>query len=140
MSPPPITRPFRLDLPALERLLRESGGGASGLPDALDDYLVARVGERIVGAVGAAYRGSAGVLRALAVAPGAEAAEVEQALVQALVADARRMGARYLLVPSGWGAERFAALGFAVPGDAARDAARAADLAPLDGYLALPVD
>jgi amino-acid N-acetyltransferase len=131
---PPITRPFRLDLPALERLLRDAGLPASGLPEALDDYLVARSGERIVGAVGAEYRGAVALVRALAVAPAARGQGLGGALVEALVADARRMGTRYLLAPAGKAADYFARLGFGPLTDEARAAAEAAGVSTAAGY------
>src|SRR3954453_5854652 len=110
---PSITRPFRLDLPALERLLSSGAHVETGLPAALDGYLVARDGERLVGAIGADYRGAVAVVRALVVAPTAAAPDLERALVAALLADARRMGAGYLLGAAPPGGEPYHHLGFA---------------------------
>src|SRR5205823_6507998 len=109
---PPITRPFRADLPELERLLAEAGLDATGLPAALDDYLIARDGERLVGAVGAEYRGAVALLRALVVAGAERGHGLGQALLEAIRVDARRMEARYLLVPAAWAAGYFARQGF----------------------------
>ena len=138
---PAITRPFRLDLPALERLLSSADPVATGLPAALDDYLVARDGERLVGAIGADYRGAVAVVRAMVVTPTASASELEQSLVAALLADARRMGARYLLVAAPPGGEPYQHLGFAPLDRAGRAAALAAGIAVDDGaHLACAVD
>ena len=138
---PAITRPFRLDLPALERLLSSADPVATGLPAALDDYLVARDGERLVGAIGADYRGAVAVVRAMAVAPAAPAPDLERALVEALLADARRMGARFLLVAVPPGGEPYHHLGFAALDAAGRAAALAAGIVMADGaHVARPID
>jgi N-acetylglutamate synthase-like GNAT family acetyltransferase len=138
---PAITRPFRLDLPALERLLSSAGPVATGLPAALDDYLVARDGERVVGAIGADYRGAVAVVRAMVVAPTAPAPDLERALVAALLADARRMGAHFLLVAAPPGSEPYHRLGFAALDTEGRAAALAAGIAVNDGaHVARVVD
>ncbi len=138
-APPPITRPFRFDLPALERLLHEAGLTDTGLPEALDAYLVAREGERLVGAVGADYRGPVAVLRALAVASRARGRGIGGALLEALRGDARRVGARYLLTPTATARAYFERLGYEPLEGEARAAAEAAGLAAGD-YLARPVE
>jgi N-acetylglutamate synthase-like GNAT family acetyltransferase len=138
---PAITRPFRLDLPALQRLLSSADPADTGLPAALDDYLVARDGERLVGAIGADYRGAVAVVRALVVAPAAPAPDLERALVAALLADAHRMGARYLLAAAPAGGEPYHHLGFAALDAESRAAALAAGIAVDDGaHLARAVD
>jgi N-acetylglutamate synthase-like GNAT family acetyltransferase len=140
-DPPAITRPFRLDLPALERLLSSADPVATGLPAALDDYLVARDGERLVGAIGADYRGAVAVVRAMVVAPTASAPDLERALVEALLADARRMGAQLLLVAAPPGGEPYHHLGFVALDSASRAAALAAGIAVDDGaHVARAID
>ncbi|SRR5579884_86605 len=138
---PPVTRPFRFDLPALERLLREAGLANTGLPEALDDYLVAREGERLVGAVGVAYHAPVAVLHALAVTPPARGRGIGRALMDAMRADAARVGARYLLVPAGASDRYFERLGYAPLAGDALAAAQAAGLpASETAYLARAVE
>jgi hypothetical protein len=140
-EPPPITRPFRLDLPALERLLASADSIATGLPAALDDYLVARDGERLVGAIGADYRGAVALLRAMVVAPTAPTPDLEQALVEALLADARRPAGSGRPAAAPPGGEPYHHLGFVALDAAGCAAALAAGIAVDDGtHVARAVD
>jgi amino-acid N-acetyltransferase len=82
------------DVDAARRLL-----AASGLPvAALDavEILVARSGGRVVGCVGAEMRGSAALLRSLAVDPRRRREGIGEGLLRAVVDLARRRGAREL--------------------------------------------
>ena len=109
---PAITRPFRFDVDALTRLLHEAGVSSEGLAECLDDYLVARAGERIVGVVGLASAGETAWLQVLAVAPAARGQGLERALVEAALADAGRRGARRVVARTALDDDLLRALGF----------------------------
>ncbi len=88
---PAITRPFRFDVDELTRLLHEAGVSSEGMAEHLDDYLVARTGERIVGVV---LQRRAGEHATGAPPGGVRQRRLDQPPLQPLAARGRRHGER----------------------------------------------
>ena len=100
-------RPARTaDLPAIERLLTQSGLPLAGVADALDGFLIAESGGELVGVAGLEIRRSSALLRSVAVAPDWRSRGVGGALVRRLIDSAATRGLRslYLLTTT---AERY---------------------------------
>lgn len=87
------------DRPEIEQLLEASGLPLAGVAEALDEFLVAREGGRLTGAIGLELYGSAALLRSAAVDPAARGRRVGAMLVDRLLAEAGGRGIRdlYLL-------------------------------------------
>lgn len=107
------------DLPAVERLLSESGLPLDGVREALPTFVVAQAGDDIVGVAGLECCRRNGLLRSVAVHPAWRSHGVGRALITRVISDAEARGidALYLLTTT---AERyFPSFGF-------REIARAA--------------
>ena len=103
----PIIRPATpADLPAVERLLAESGLPLDGVREALPTFVVAQAGGEIVGVAGVECCVEHGLLRSVAVRPEWRSQGLGRALVTRVISDAeaRGMDALFLLTTS---AERY---------------------------------
>jgi amino-acid N-acetyltransferase len=101
------------DLAGIRTLLSSCGLSADDLPEALDTFLVARTGDRLVGTIGLDIHGPAAVLRSLAVAPDYRARGLATSMCKAMFHLARHWGVIHLYTLT-TSAEAFAArLGFA---------------------------
>ena len=87
------------DLPAVERLVAASGLPLDGLTDAFPTFIVAQVGDEIVGVAGLEICRDHALLRSVAVADAWRSHGVGRALVARVIADAESRGipALYLL-------------------------------------------
>jgi amino-acid N-acetyltransferase len=103
---PEIRRAAPDDLAAVERLLTESHLPLDGVREALDDFVVARIGDDLVGVAGLEVCCDNALLRSVAVAPAWRSHGVGRALVTRVISDAEARGiqALYLLTTS---AERY---------------------------------
>lgn len=116
------------DLPAVERLLTNSGLPLDGVRESLATFVVAQAGDDVVGVAGVECCVANGLLRSVAVHPDWRSHGVGRALVTRVISDAEARGidALYLLTTT---AERyFPSFGFreiardAVPQDIAATA------------------
>lgn len=116
------------DLPAVERLLTESGLPLDGVRESLTTFIVAQASDDVVGVAGVECCVANGLLRSVAVHPDWRSHGVGRALVTRVISDAEARGtdALYLLTTT---AERyFPSFGFraitrdAVPQDIAATA------------------
>jgi N-acetylglutamate synthase-like GNAT family acetyltransferase len=123
------------DLPAVERLLTASGLPLDGVREALPTFVVAEVGDDVVGVAGLEVCCDNALLRSVAVSPTWRSHGLGRALVTRIISDAEARGihALYLLTTT---AERyFPSFGFreisrdAVPADV-RDTAEFRDACP----------
>ena len=117
----PITSARPVDLPAVKRLLHDSG-----LPDRdvvaplLANFLVARRGSVLAGVVGLEALGTCGLLRSLAVAPAERGRGLGIELTRSLERRARRLGIAQLYLLTTTAEAFFARLGYRViPRDSA---------------------
>ncbi len=94
------------DLPAVERLLSESGLPLAGVSDSLATFVVAERGTDLVGVAGLEVCGDNALLRSVAVRPDGRGRGIGRALITRMIADAeaRGLGALYLLTTT---AERY---------------------------------
>ncbi len=81
------------DRPAMERLLVSAGFGTHGLDDPRARWLVARLGEMVIGCGCVSYRNSTAVLENLAVAANHQRRSIGSTLVGVLLDDAAENGA-----------------------------------------------
>lgn len=107
-----LTRPRRDDLPDVLRLLEESALPREGVAEHFEDFLVARVDDRLVGCVGMEHYGESALLRSLAVAPSRRGQGLGRALTDRLLADARRRSVKRVFLLTETAAHFFAAAGF----------------------------
>jgi amino-acid N-acetyltransferase len=112
-GPPAAVEPARPeDLPSVLELLAAAGLPREGVADHFADFLVARADGAIVGGVGLEPYGEAGLLRSLVVAEARRGAGLGRALVEALLAAARRRSVRRVFLLTETAADFFPALGF----------------------------
>lgn len=103
----------RSDLPAVLALLERSSLPIEDLrSDHLEQFLVGRAGERLIGAVGLEQLGDVGLLRSLAVAPEFRGRGLAHELWTRIQADARRRGIRRLFLLTTTAAGLFSRWGF----------------------------
>src|SRR5687768_1529878 len=106
-------RPARPDdLPAIERLLTQSGLPLVGVAPALDDFVVAESEGMVVGVAGLEVRRESALLRSVAVAPDWRSRGVGAALVSRLIADAGGRGLRALYLLTTTAERYFPSFGF----------------------------
>jgi amino-acid N-acetyltransferase len=106
-------RPARTaDLPAIERLLTQSGLPLAGVTVALDGFLVAESGGELVGVAGLETRRETALLRSVAVAPEWRSRGVGRALVTRLIEGAAGRGLRSLYLLTTTAERYFPAFGF----------------------------
>lgn len=99
--PRAILRPARSsDLPAIERLLTDSGLPLAGVAAALDTFTVAESGTEVVGVAGLEICCDNALLRSVAVMPEWRSRGLGRTLVTHVVADTAARGLRglYLLI------------------------------------------
>lgn len=84
------------DLPAILRLLEADGLPAAGVAEALATFHVAAVGSRLVGVAGLEVHAGDGILRSVAVDPTRRGEGLGGRLVEAVLAEARRLGLTHL--------------------------------------------
>ncbi len=101
------------DVPAIGALLRAADLPAEDFADHLANFLVARSGGAVVGAVGFERHGGAALLRSLVVAPARRGAGLGDALVRRLAAQARRDGVERFYLLTTTAEAFFARRGFA---------------------------
>ena len=102
-----VASAVRDDLPAVLELLRSADLPAAGVAEHLEGFFVARDDRgTLVGCIGAEVYEDIGLLRSLAISESSRSSGVGRALVEALLASARRDGLRalYLLTTT---AERY---------------------------------
>jgi amino-acid N-acetyltransferase len=87
------------DIPGVEQLLRDSQLPTVGIPNIIEDFLVAESGEDLVGVVGMEYCCNYGLLRSTAVSPEWRSKGIARRLVEQIIARAESRGihALYLL-------------------------------------------
>ena len=100
------------DLPAIERLLTDSGLPLAGVADALDGFLVAESGQELVGVAGLEIRSSSALLRSVAVAPAWRSRGVGGLLVRRLIDGAAARGLRSLYLLTTTAERYFPSFGF----------------------------
>lgn len=93
------------DLGAVARLLEASALPTAGVAEALDGFVVAELGDRLVGVAGLETHGPDGVLRSVAVDPAARGTGLGGRLTARVVEGAREAGLRrlYLLTTTAEG-------------------------------------
>lgn len=110
---PPVEPAAPDDLPAIAALLAASGLPHADLtPDALARFVVAREGGALRGVAGLEVYGASGLLRSLAVAPGARGTGLGGRLVAAVEEEARTLGLDRLYLLTTTAAPFFAARGY----------------------------
>ncbi len=82
------------DVAAVEEVLTASGLPVVGLSEAIEGFLLARVGDRVVGCAGMELYGRTALLRSLAVLPEHRGRGLGARLAAEIVERARRLGAR----------------------------------------------
>lgn len=100
------------DLPAVERLLRESELPTVGVEDAIGDFLVAQAGDDIVGVVGMEYCCNYGLLRSTAVAPSWRNKGIARQLVERIIGQAESRGTQALYLLTTTAESYFPSFGF----------------------------
>jgi amino-acid N-acetyltransferase len=121
-----IRHPTENDLPAIERLLTGSSLPLDGVREALPSFVLAEVGETVVGVAGLEVCCDNALLRSVAVADDWRSRGVGRALVTRVISDAEARGLRalYLLTTTAEG--YFPSFGFrAIDRDAVPDDIRA---------------
>jgi N-acetylglutamate synthase-like GNAT family acetyltransferase len=115
------------DLPAVRTLLDRCRLPTADLqPAHLEQFFVARAGDRLAGVVGIEGLGTLGLLRSLAVAPDLRGRQLGRRLWEYACAEARRRGIQQLYLLTTTAEGLFAKWGFArVARDAVPDAVRA---------------
>ncbi|HET7545247.1 MAG TPA: arsenic resistance N-acetyltransferase ArsN2 [Polyangiaceae bacterium] len=107
-----LTSATRRDLPDVLALLQRNGLLETGVEAALERFTVARADGVFVGCAGLEVYGKAGLLRSVAVESQARNSGLGTALVNAVVAEARKHGLRELYLLTTTAPAFFARLGF----------------------------
>jgi amino-acid N-acetyltransferase len=100
------------DAAAVHTLLADAHLPLDGVPAELDGFLIAERGAQAVGAIGLERYGEAGLLRSAVVHPAVRGTGVGEALVEALLAQARDSGVREVVLLTTTAAEWFPRFGF----------------------------
>jgi N-acetylglutamate synthase-like GNAT family acetyltransferase len=90
-----VGRARQEDRPAMERLLVSAGFGTHGLDDSRSRWVVARLGDEVIGCGGIALTGSSAVLDGVAIAASHRRRSVGSTLVGVLLDEAAQNGAAY---------------------------------------------
>jgi N-acetylglutamate synthase-like GNAT family acetyltransferase len=116
-----VRRARRADLASARDLLRSAGLPLAGVEEHFDGFWTAYVADdRLAGVAGSERYGSTWLLRSLAVDPSLRGKGIGSALLAAVVAEGRRLGAREIFLLTTDAHDFFAARGFrAVPRTAA---------------------
>ncbi|MEX2181069.1 MAG: arsenic resistance N-acetyltransferase ArsN2 [Gemmatimonadaceae bacterium] len=85
----PIRPATAADGPAVRALLLGASLPLDGVPDDVANFIVAERGGQVVGAIGLERHGAVGLLRSAVVSPSARGTGIGEALVRALLAQAR---------------------------------------------------
>ena len=93
-----VRRATATDAGAVRALLRNAQLPIDGVPDDLAHFLVAQLGEMVVGAIGLEPYGDSALLRSAVVAPAVRGTGIGDQLVKALIDNARSAGARHLIL------------------------------------------
>ncbi|WP_449467325.1 arsenic resistance N-acetyltransferase ArsN2 [Stenotrophomonas humi] len=101
------------DLPAIQALLSSASLPCADLASSHIDFLVADMGQRIVGVIGVEPMPPAGLLRSLAVSPDLRGTGLGKQMVSALEAHAARQGITGLTLLTETAAPFFMQLGYA---------------------------
>ena len=101
------------DLPDILALLRRCELLESGVAEAIDDFVVLRNGNELLGCAGLEVYGQHGLLRSVAIQPSARKLGLGRQLVDAVVAAARSRGLCELYLLTTTAPEFFERLGFA---------------------------
>lgn len=121
-----LSRAARADLQDVLALLTAVGLPHDGVEARLDDFLVARADDHLIGCAGLERYGSLGLLRSVAVAPGAQGRGVGAQLVEELLEGAARAGIDEVVLLTTTARDFFARrFGFVEVGRAAYDRALA---------------
>src|SRR5688500_16821300 len=117
MPSPPANAPHvrsaaPADLPAVERLLTDSGLPLDGVPEALGTFVVAEAGSDLVGVAGLEICCNDALLRSVAVRPEWRSHGVGRALVTRAIADAEARGLRALYLLTTTAERYFPSFGF----------------------------
>jgi amino-acid N-acetyltransferase len=112
MTSPAILRATTADLPDIEKLLEDSALPLAGLRDHLEHFFMAREGTRLIGAVGLELYGREGLLRSLAVRRSECLKGIGSTLMQHAIAEARRLGAKRLILLTTTAERYFSRWGF----------------------------
>ena len=123
----PIVRPATpADLPAVERLLMESGLPLDGVQESLSTFVVAQAGDDVVGVAGVECCVANGLLRSVAVDPAWRSHGVGRALVTRIISDAAARGIDALFLLTTTAERYFPTFGFrAIPREEVPDDIRA---------------
>jgi amino-acid N-acetyltransferase len=100
------------DLPAIEELLSACKLPVDGVQDIVESFVVARTNGNIVGAAAIEPCGSYGLLRSVAVDESTRGHGIGRALVDSLLADAKRRGFRELYLLTTTAENYFPRFGF----------------------------
>jgi amino-acid N-acetyltransferase len=100
------------DFAAVERLLTASGLPLDGVPEALSGFVVAEVGEDVVGVAGLEVCCDNALLRSVAVSPAWRSHGVGRALVTRVISDAEARGIRALYLLTTTAERYFPSFGF----------------------------
>lgn len=110
---PRIVRARPPDLEPVLALLGEASLPGDGVGEHFENFLVARDGERIVGAVGVERYGESALLRSLVVAPAHQRWGLGRALTERLLEETRAQGVRHVFLLTETAAGFFPRFGFA---------------------------
>ena len=100
------------DLGAVERLLTASGLPLDGVPEALSGFVVAEVGDDVVGVAGLEVCCDNALLRSVAVSPTWRSHGLGRALVTRVISDAEAQGIRALYLLTTTAERYFPSFGF----------------------------
>jgi len=112
MDSPAILRATIADLPDIEELLDDSALPLAGVRDHLEHFFIAREGTILIGTVGLELYGREGLLRSLAVRPSERSKGTGSALTREVMAEARRLGVRRLILLTTTAERYFSQRGF----------------------------
>ena len=107
-----IARASDADLSAIEQLLSACKLPVDGVPDIVDSFVVARTDGNVVGAAAIEPCGSYGLLRSVAVDESMRGRGIGRALVDRLLAEAKRKGFRELYLLTTTAENYFPGFGF----------------------------
>ena len=104
------------DLPAIEAMLRTNGLPRAGVPDFIEDFVLAESGAEIVGAIGLEVHDVFGLLRSAAVASEWQGRGLGTALVERIILNAKARGVQTLYLLTTTAERYFPSFGFSAIG------------------------